>query len=104
VAGATTNYFLDGTSSLTANFATSSFASALTIAARDTATNAVTNLAPINYAGTINGSTFSTSGDDMVGRFYGPNAAEFGAVFSKRVNDPTIGTVDLIGVTVGKRP
>ncbi|WP_394652612.1 transferrin-binding protein-like solute binding protein [uncultured Sphingomonas sp.] len=102
--GGSGTYSLDGTAALSADFAAGNFTSQLTLNARNTTTGAVAALAPIGYAGSIyNGSTLTGSTGEFVGNFYGPNAAEFGAAFSRRVTDATIGIVSLRGVAVGKK-
>jgi hypothetical protein len=93
-----------GTSSLSANFATSAFTASVNLDATVQATNVVTTLAPKTFSGNIiNGTTFGSAFDGFLGRFFGPNAAEFGATFNFNGNDPVIGSFGVSGVALGKR-
>jgi len=93
-----------GTSSLSANFATSAFTAIVNLDATVQATNVVTTLAPKTFSGNIiNGTTFGSAFDGFLGRFFGPNAAEFGATFNFNGNDPVIGSFGVSGVALGKR-
>ena len=100
---ATGNWSLDGTSTLDANFGSGTFTSALSIAARDRTTSLVTTLAPLTFSGSITGTGFADTFNTFTGNFYGQNAAEFGAFFSRNVTDPTLGTLGVTGIAVGKK-
>jgi hypothetical protein len=93
---------LDGTSSLSANFGSSTFTSILNITAKDTASGQLRILAPINFNGNIFNSLVLT-GNNFEGNFYGQNAAEYGATFRYSNFDPLVGSTSLVGVTVGKK-
>ena len=100
---------LDGTASFSANFSSSTFSSTLNVTATEIVSSTATVLAPINYSGAISGNSFSatpgnvTATNTFDGRFFGPSASEYGAVFNYQGTDPTAGTITLGGVAVGKR-
>lgn len=93
-----------GTSGLTADFGASTFSATLNLDATIQANNVMVTLAPKTFTGSIvNGTTFGSAFDGFVGRFFGPNASEFGAAFNFGGTDPAIGVFGVAGVALGKR-
>jgi hypothetical protein len=103
-AGATALNF-DGTSSFTANFGAATFNASVSLTARNPLNSDNFVLAPLTFSGSIfNGLQISGSGvNDFSGTFFGPNAAEFGAAFSKNGTDVVLGNFSVLGVAFGKK-
>ncbi|HEY6814630.1 MAG TPA: hypothetical protein VI168_03730 [Croceibacterium sp.] len=113
---------LTGTSQLAVNFGTNVASLAMTLTATNLDTSATTALGSFTYGGAIGGScpggcdtntfvlfntTAGGSSGAADGRFYGPEAAEFGAAFTLNLPATTAGNAatssTFAGVTVGKK-
>jgi hypothetical protein len=115
---------LSGTSTLTANFANSQLSSTLSLIATDRASGTQMAIGTFEARGNINRifpevptflanvtgfSNLAPGGQvygQLNGTFFGPNAEEFGGVFSVGMTDgpgPSANTSQFIGATIGKR-
>ncbi|WP_416907673.1 MAG: beta strand repeat-containing protein [Polymorphobacter sp.] len=104
------NLEVSGTTSLVANFGDNSFTASVALPN----VGAVQNVAPFNFAGFIatngfvgNGTVSVPEGQvgnsgTFIGRFFGPAADEFGAVFDAFRSGPD-GSLSVSGIAVGKK-
>ena len=103
------NVTLGGTGQLSANFGAGTLSTTLNLSATPTAGGAATSLGSYVFPGNISGSTITGSfntqsaNGTLNGSFFGPNAAEVGAVFNLQVQALTAQAGYLSGVFVGKK-
>lgn len=97
------------------NFGTNSWTATLALIAADKSTGAVTTLDGVHFVNwpgggggnTISGHSFEGGvNGDLNGRFYGPNAAEYGADFHIMMPNPSgqdSNRQEFWGIAVGKK-
>lgn len=111
IVGSQQRYSLQGTSRLTVDFGTALFSDTLNVTGIDSVTGASVSLGSYSVSGSVGTNNVLTGADfvgtgvvgDFRGSFFGPNAAEYGAVFTINKTDVDGNRTGLNGVTVGKR-
>jgi hypothetical protein len=100
---------VNGTATLSVDFAAQSFRSQLALSTSAAGANAFSPLALVDYTGTASrgllmGNVADPSAQGRLqGQLFGPNAAEFGLLFSYSRFFPDAGRYNIVGGAVGKR-